>query len=45
MAFYKKAVKGRSAGLHAWTSEDMKRIEWCMNKGISIAVVPDWDNV
>ena len=45
MAFYKKAAKGRSAGSHPWTAEDMKRIEWCMNKGISIAVVPDWDNV
>ena len=45
MAFYKKAAKGRSAGSHPWTAEDMKRIEWCINKGISIAVTPDWDNV
>ncbi len=42
MAFYKKAAKGRSAGSHPWTAEDMKRIEWCMNKGISIAVIPNW---
>ena len=42
MAFYKKAEKGRSAGPHPWTAEDMKRIEWCMNRGISIAVIPNW---
>ena len=45
MAFYKKAAKGRTAGLHAYTPEDMKRIEWCMSNSISIAVTPDWDNV
>ena len=44
MAFkrYKKAVPGRSAGQYSYTPEDMKRVGWCMNKGISIAVVPNW---
>ena len=44
MAFkrYKKAVPGRRAGQCNYTSEDMKRVGWCMNKGISIAVVPNW---
>tara|TARA_R100000656_G_scaffold118566_1_gene92235 strand:+ start:90 stop:365 length:276 start_codon:yes stop_codon:yes gene_type:complete len=43
MAFYKKAAKGRSAGKHPYTPEDMKIVEWCMNKGISIAVIPNWE--
>ena len=45
MAFYKKVVKGRSPGSHPYTKEDMKRVSWCMNKGIKIAVIPsgiDW---
>ena len=35
-------VKGRSSGLHPYTSSDMKRIAWCMKKGIKIAVIPHW---
>ena len=44
MAFkrYKKAVPGRSAGQYSYTPEDMKKVGWCMNNGIKIAVVPDW---
>ena len=44
MAFkrYKKASPGRRAGPCAYTLEDMKRVDWCMGKGISIAVVPNW---
>ena len=44
MAFkrYKKASPGRRAGQCAYTQEDMKRVGWCMGKGISIAVVPNW---
>ena len=44
MAFkkYKKAVPGRRAGQCNYTPEDMKRVDWCMGKGISIAVVPNW---
>ena len=40
MAFYKKAGKGRSPGSHPYTNKDMKRVNWCMNKGIKIAVIP-----
>ena len=45
MAFYKKAGKGKSPGPHTYTNEDMKRVNWCMNKRIKIAVIPsgiDW---
>ena len=45
MAFYKKAAKGKNPGSHSYTNEDMKRVNWCMNKGIKIAVIPsgiDW---
>ena len=40
MVFYKKATKGRSPGQHPYTLEDMKRVEWCMDKNIKIAVIP-----
>ena len=45
MAFYKKAAKGKSAGYHPYTREDMKRVQWCIDRNIKIAVVPsgnDW---
>ena len=44
MAFkrYKKAAPGRRAGECSYTPEDMKRVSWCMDKGIKIAVVPNW---
>ena len=45
MAFFKKASKGLSPGQHPYTPEDMKRVGWCMNKNIKIAVIPsgmDW---
>ena len=41
MAFYKKTAKGKSPGSHSYTNEDMKRVNWCMNKGIKIAVIPN----
>ena len=40
MAFFKKAAKGKSPGQHMYTPEDMKRVGWCMNKNIKIAVIP-----
>ena len=40
MAFFKRSVKGKSPGAHPYTNEDMKRVNWCMNKGIKIAVIP-----
>ena len=42
---YFKATKGRSAGIHPYTPENMKQVGWCMNKNIKIAVIPngaDW---
>jgi len=39
MVWQKKAT-GKSPGYHSYTQEDMKRVNWCMNKGIKIAVVP-----
>ena len=34
---------GRSPGKHPYTPEDMKRVVWCIKKGIKIAVIPNWD--
>ena len=41
MAFYKKTTKGKSPGQHPYTKEDMKRVDWCITKGIKIAVIPN----
>ena len=43
MAKFFKKQKGRDAGLHPYTMEDMKRVEWGMTKNINVAVVPKWD--
>ena len=40
---YFKREKGRSAGVHPYTPEDLKRVNWCVEKGIRVAVVPKWD--
>ena len=40
---WKKAAPGRSAGPCSYTAEDIKRVDWCMSKGIKIAVVPNWE--
>ena len=40
-----KKTTGRSPGYHPHTREDLKRVGWCLNKNIKIAVVPngtDW---
>ena len=45
MAFFKRSAKGKNPGSHSYTNEDMKRVNWCINKGIKIAVIPngiDW---
>ena len=34
---------GRNPGKHSYTPEDMKRVLWCMKKGIKIAVIPNWE--
>ena len=38
---WQKKVTGRSPGYHSYTQEDMKRVNWCINKGIKIAVIPN----
>ena len=43
MAKFFKASKGRSAGKHPYTADDMKRAGWCHGKNIFIAVIPDWE--
>ena len=42
---WQRAKTGKSPGYHNYTRDDMKRVNWCMNKGIKIAVIPngiDW---
>ena len=42
---WQRAKTGKSPGYHNYTREDMKRVNWCINKGIKIAVIPngiDW---
>ena len=41
MAFYKRAVKGKNPGTHPYTPEDMKRVQWCLDRKIKIAVIPN----
>ena len=38
---WQKAKTGRSPGYHPYTKEDLKRVGWCLNKNIKIAVVPN----
>ena len=40
-----KKNKGRSPGQHPYTSEDMKRVGWCLKKGISIVLNPSNEGV
>ena len=28
--------------VRSWQPEEMKIISWCMNKGISVSIMPDW---
>ena len=45
---WQRAKTGKSPGQHNYTNEDMKRVNWCMNKRIKIAVIPsgiDWQEV
>ena len=38
---WQKKVTGKTPGYHPFTDEDMKRVNWCINKGIKIAVIPN----
>ena len=35
-----KKRKGRSPGSRSYTPEDMKRVNWCLRKGISVVLNP-----
>ena len=40
-----KKASGKSPGFHVYTNEDMKRVQWCLDRKIKIAVIPngvDW---
>ena len=37
---WQKAKTGKSPGYHNYTREDMKRVGWCLDKNIKIAVTP-----
>jgi ABC-type branched-subunit amino acid transport system ATPase component len=39
MVWMKKS-SGRKPGYHSYTDEDIKRVSWCMDNGIKIAVIP-----
>ena len=39
MVWMKKSY-GKSPGYHPYTKEDIKRVGWCMDNGIKIAVIP-----
>ena len=44
MVWMKKS-NGKSPGFHVYTNEDMKRVQWCLDRKIKIAVIPngvDW---
>ena len=38
---WKKKITGKNPGYHSFTDEDMKRVNWCLNNGIKIAVIPN----
>ena len=37
---WQKSKTGKSPGYHNHTREDIKRVNWCLRKGIKIAVIP-----
>ena len=36
-----KKSAGKSPGFHNYTNEDMKRVQWCLDRKIKIAVIPN----
>ena len=36
-----KKSSGKSPGFHNYTNEDMKRVQWCLDRKIKIAVIPN----
>ena len=39
MVWVKKS-SGKNPGYHPYTNEDIKRVSWCIDRGIKIAVIP-----
>jgi hypothetical protein len=39
MVWVKKS-SGKNPGYHPYTAEDMKRVSWCIDRRIKIAVIP-----
>ena len=39
MVWVKKS-SGKNPGYHPYTNEDMKRVSWCIDRRIKIAVIP-----
>ena len=39
-----KTKKKKQFSFYPWTKEDMKRVQWCLNKNINIAVSPSGTN-
>ena len=39
-----KKSYGKSPGFHNYTNEDMKRVQWCLDRKIKIAVIPNGNN-
>ena len=37
---WQRAKTGKSPGYHNHTRKDMKRVNWCIRKGIKVAVKP-----
>ena len=40
-----KKSYGKSPGFHVYSNADMKRVQWCLDRKIKIAVIPsgnDW---
>ena len=35
-----KSKKKKQVSFYPWTKEDMKRVQWCLDRKIKIAVVP-----
>jgi hypothetical protein len=39
-----KSKKGsRSCGYLSYTPSDIEKVAWCLDNGISVSVVPNWD--
>ena len=38
---WQRAKTGKSPGQHNYTRADMKRVNWCLRKGIKVAVIPN----